>query len=229
MRPNPVRVCLLLSLAACAAVAQAGNRSHDADGDHRDISKVNGGVELPANASAGDISTVNGGIRMGARSRAGEVENVNGGIELDEAVTVAGLSGVNGGITAGADLHVEGDVSTVNGGLQFGPGTEIGGNLSAVNGGIALDHAHIAGKVEFYNGELDTGRESRLDRGITVKKPQGGWNAKRQTPPRIIVGPGSVVSGDIVLERETELFVHQSAKIGRVSGGTPKTYSGDQP
>ena len=44
-----------------------------------------------------------------------------------------------------------------------------------------------------------------------------GWN-NNQRRPKIIIGPDSKVLGDIVLEREVELFISESAEVGGVSG-----------
>lgn len=227
----PRLTCLSLTLTlalACSTVACAGYAPDEPPSGHRDIDKVNGGIKLPAGSSAGDVSTVNGGIGIGDRSRADKVETVNGGIELGDSVALESIEGVNGGITAGRDLHVQRGIETVNGGVRLGSGAEIGGDLSTVNGSILLDHAKVAGRVEMAAGLIDTGRGSQLG-GITVSKPGGSGNWNKNKLPRVIVGPDSVVSGDIVLERETELYVHQSAKIGAVRGGSARPYSGDQP
>src|SRR3546814_8253871 len=46
---------------------------------------------------------------------------------------------------------------------------------------------------------------------------QFGSNRK----PRIVIGPNAVVEGDLVFEREVTLYVHSSARIGKVTGATP--------
>jgi hypothetical protein len=38
--------------------------------------------------------------------------------------------------------------------------------------------------------------------------------------PRIVIGPNAVVDGDLVFEREVTLYVHSSARIGKVTGAT---------
>jgi hypothetical protein len=53
---------------------------------------------------------------------------------------------------------------------------------------------------------------------LIVEKPGGwGWsNNKRK--PKVIIGPNSKVLGNIVLEREVELYISNSAEVGGVSG-----------
>ncbi len=226
MRLTCTSLTLALAL-ACSTVACAGQAPEPPGSGHRDIDKVNGGIKLPAGSSAGDVSTVNGGISLGDGSRAGQVENVNGGIDLGDSVTVESIEGVNGGIDAGKELQVKRGIETVNGGVRLAAGADVGGDLTTVNGSIELDHARIAGRIEIAAGSIDTGRGSHIG-GIKVSKPGGSnWNNNRL--PRVIIGPDSVVSGDIVLERETELYVHDSARIGAVRGGSARPYSGDRP
>lgn len=222
------RLCLMLLLAGSFAACAAHERDEPAEPvtGQRDISKVNGGIELRPGSEAGDVSTVNGGLRFGSNSRARKVDNVNGGIQFGDSVTVEEVTGVNGGISAGRDLRVEHGIDTVNGGVHLGSGAEIGGDLSTVNGGVTLERARINGRLQMSSGTIDTGSGSTIG-GIVVSRPNGSsknWGRK----PRVVVGPDSVV-GDIELERETELFVHRSARTGTVSGGSAVIYTGDVP
>lgn len=225
--PRPISTGLsLMFVLACVSTACASYSPDEPLTGRHDISKVNGGIDLQPGSVLGDVSTVNGGISLGSGSRADQVENVNGGIQLGDSVMVESVEGVNGGIQAGRDLQVRHGIETVNGGVELGPGAEVGGDVVTVNGGVRLDHARIAGRIEMVSGTIDTGRGSQIG-GIQVNKPNGSGNGPKSKLPRVIVGPDSVVSGDIVLERETELYVHRSAKIGAVRGGSARRYSGD--
>jgi hypothetical protein len=51
---------------------------------------------------------------------------------------------------------------------------------------------------------------------------------KRQ-PPRIVIGPNAVVEGALVFEREVTLYVHDSARIGKVTGATAVRFSTPTP
>ena len=42
----------------------------------------------------------------------------------------------------------------------------------------------------------------------------------------MIIGPNARVDGPLVFEREVELYVHDSAKIGPVTGATAVRYDG---
>jgi len=45
----------------------------------------------------------------------------------------------------------------------------------------------------------------------------------------VVIGPNAVVDGELRFEREVELFVHPSAKIGKVIGATAKPYTDTLP
>jgi hypothetical protein len=70
-----------------------------------------------------------------------------------------------------------------------------------------------------------------VERGIIVKKPQRSWglNWGRSRPPRIVIGAGSVVEGTLTFEQEVELYVHDSARVGAITGAKAVSYSGDRP
>jgi hypothetical protein len=62
--------------------------------------------------------------------------------------------------------------------------------------------------------------------GILVEKPHGfGIHWGKESKPRIVIGPNAVVEGELRFEREVELFVHSTAKIGKVTGATAQTYT----
>jgi hypothetical protein len=66
--------------------------------------------------------------------------------------------------------------------------------------------------------------------GILVEKPSMGWfNSGNSRKPRIVIGPNSVVEGPLVFEREVELLVHSTAKIGPVTGATAQAYTDKLP
>jgi hypothetical protein len=72
---------------------------------------------------------------------------------------------------------------------------------------------------------------SHVKGGIRVEKPNGNWGVRWGKPkvPRIVIGPDAVVDGDLVFERDVTLYVHQSARIGNVSGATAQRYDTPTP
>ena len=192
------------------------------------LESVNGGITVREGAQVQRAETVNGGIRIATRARLGSAETVNGGITLGDVASAKSLEAVNGGISLGAGSLVEGDVETVNGGIKAGKGARVRGNVSTVNGALTFTDGEIGGRLTTTNGDITINGTSVGS--ILVEKPSMGWLSNdRPRLPRIVIGPNSVVTGTLVFEREVELFVHSTAKIGAVTGATAQPYTGTLP
>jgi DUF4097 and DUF4098 domain-containing protein YvlB len=213
-------------LALALALAMTGAQAHNED--QGDISHVNGGITAEAGHTYGDLDTVNGGISLRAGSVADDVETVNGGISIEDDVQVHSLETVNGGIHADQRVKVAGDAQTVNGGLSFDFNSRVGGDVATVNGGIKIKQTEVIGEVRTVNGDITIGAKSLVHQGIKVEKPHGiSWG--KQRTPRIVIGPNAVVQGTLTFERQVELFVHTTAKIGTVTGATAHPYTDTLP
>ncbi|WP_147306727.1 MULTISPECIES: hypothetical protein [unclassified Wenzhouxiangella] len=218
---------LALVLGACSALADsftlADGSTHDGD-----VSLINGRIEIGSDCEVkGEISNVNGRIQIGGGSRALDISNVNGRIELGEGVAI------------------DGDVSSVNGRIELGRGSRVTGELESVNGQISADGVEIDGQVSSVNGSIEM-RDSRaeslvtnnssimLDEGafiagaLTVRKSQG-INFNAGSPPKIVIGREVTVEGPLKFERDVELFVHETATVGEITGAEAVHYSGDEP
>jgi hypothetical protein len=47
--------------------------------------------------------------------------------------------------------------------------------------------------------------------------------------PKIVIGPHAVVQGNLTFQREVELYVSDSATVGKIEGATAKKFSGSAP
>ena len=215
MRRSLLVLALALSLGATSAYA------HDEGGS---ISKVNGGITAEAGQQYQDLETVNGGISVRSRAVADDVSTVNGGITLEDDARVHSVTTVNGGIHAGERVQVAGDAETVNGGLRLDFNSRVGGDVSTVNGGITIKQTQVDGQVRTSNGDITIGAKSVVRGGIWVEKPHG-ISFGKQRVPRIVIGPQATVQGTLRFDREVELFVHPSAKIGTVAGAKVQTWT----
>ncbi|HST43658.1 MAG TPA: hypothetical protein VLK29_00370 [Luteimonas sp.] len=208
----------LLALAAAPTHAQGA----------RDVDKVNGAITAKAGEAHGSLSTVNGSITIEDGASAQGVETVNGGIRAGDDVRARALGTVNGAIRVGTGAVLDGDVETVNGSIFVDRGGRIGGDVVTVNGAIGLVATEVQGGLETVNGDVTVGLRSHVHGGLRVHKPTSKWmpvTFSRRTP-RVIVGPGAAVDGALVFEREVTLYVHESARIGAVSGATAVRYAG---
>ncbi|MFY2763709.1 hypothetical protein [Arenimonas sp. MALMAid1274] len=202
-----------------------GGITAEAGKEYGSLETVNGGITVREGAQVRQAETVNGGIHIHNRARLGSAETVNGGIELGDVASARSLETVNGGIDLGAGSLVEQNVETVNGGIRGEKGARVRGDASTVNGKLDFTGGEIGGDLVTTNGDILL-ESTTVAGGIRVEKPNSTWfNSGKQRKPRIVVGPGSVVQGSLVFEREVELFVHASAKIGPVTGATAQSYT----
>lgn len=221
------RTLLALALGLAVTAAQA----HDDTGPGRDIDKVNGRITAEAGQTYGDLSTVNGGIHINDGAIVETAETVNGGIDIDDNAKVGSAEAVNGGISVGQKVTVGDGLETVNGGIRVGFLSTIGGDVETVNGAIVVQQTEVKGQIRTINGDITVGAKSHVRKGIWLEKPKG-WNwtgSKKPRIPRIVIGPDAVVDGELRFEREVELFVHPTARIGTISGATAKAYTDTLP
>ena len=215
------RTPLVLAL-ACAALLGAAPALAQ-----QEISKVNGSIVAQAGKPYGDVETVNGSITVETGARVEDAETVNGSIRAGNDIIADSLSTVNGGIRIGERARVSGDVETVNGGIFIDRGGSVGGDVSTVNGAIGLVDVDLGGGIATVSGDVTVGVDSHVRGGITVNRPTSNWFpvqiSKRK--PKIVVGPGAVVEGELKFEREVTLYVHETARTGKVTGATPVAYA----
>jgi hypothetical protein len=193
------------------------------DGAHT----VNGTVLVPDGEQTGSVGTVNGEIRIGDNATLQGAQTVNGSISVGSHATADSLTTVNGSISLSDDARVAHAVSTVNGGLTLRNGSEVDGGLTNVNGTIELNTAHVGGGIRTANGDINIGGHSRVDGGILVTKSSGLFQFMHE--PRVVIGAGAVVNGELRFERKVELYVSDKATIGPVVGATAVRYTGEAP
>ena len=84
------------------------------------------------------------------------------------------------------------------------------------------------------SGDINVMDGSVVNGDVIVEKPSSwGWGKSKKRKPRIVIGPGSTVKGNIDVEREVDLFISESAKVGGVTGEMSMDdavrFSGDKP
>jgi len=190
------------------------------------VTKISGSIEIAAGEHAGELSTVNGSIEVGANAVVQQAHAVNGSIRLDSQASAGELKTVNGAIELGEGVRVSGSVHSVNGRLSVARGADVAGDLHNVNGRIRVDSAHVAGSIDTVSGGIELSA-AHVDGGIRVEKNRG--SESDSTPPRVVIGAGSVVSGTLEFERPVKLYVSDQATIGPVKGATAIRFPGATP
>lgn len=224
----PGMLVLLLTVSGCDAFS-GGFVVEDGSILNNGIAVVNGSVAVGSDAEVkGGIDSVNGSISVGTNSRVGAIENVNGSVKLAEGVAVdGGVENVNGSITAAGGVSVAGNVETVNGRIKLGTDSRVTGKVATVNGAIELLKVSV-GAVESHNGSITLDRGTHVSGPLHIK-PTRGLNLGVSSPPKVIIGAGCRVDGPLTFEREVELYVHETATVGEISGAEPIAFSGDRP
>ncbi|HEX2139267.1 MAG TPA: hypothetical protein VHG33_06100 [Woeseiaceae bacterium] len=196
-------------------------------------STVNGSIDVGSDAIVnGALETVNGSIRIERNAQVGNVETVNGRIRLAAGVTAEEVASVNGSISLDEQATAD-SVSVVNGKIRLEPGAQVASGVGNVNGEVVITGAEIGGDLSTVNGDVTLTENARLRGNLVVEEPDGlNWNGDRREP-RIVIGPGARVDGEIVLEHEVELFISETAEVGGVTGvmsmDDAVRFSGDRP
>lgn len=195
----------------------------------QEISKVNGSIDVAAGEVRADVSTVNGSIKLGNAAKAADVTTVNGEITLGNDASAKDVTTVNGGIKVGGGAHIASDATTVNGSVFVADHSVVSGDVTTVNGGIGLVRAEVGGDVATVNGDVTVGIGSHVKGKLWVKKPTNNSvlpiSIGPNRIPRIIVGPNAVVDGELRFEREVKLYVHKTARVGKITGATAVAFS----
>jgi len=149
------------------------------------------------------------------------VETFTGDIVLAPHSQAASLESHSGAITLQRDAHVA-------------------GNVKSYSGAIRIEGAHVGGRIDTTDSDIYIGADSRIDGGILVhRRSVAGLNlgedfaigipVGRSTPPRVVIGARATVAGVLRFNRQVELRVSESAKIGPIEGATPVMFATEEP
>jgi hypothetical protein len=217
-------VVAAVSLAGCDIDAGNGNVTANTGS----AQTINGTVHVPAGQHSGSVGAVNGSITLDENASVTSARIVNGSIDMGAHSTAESASSVNGPVTLGPGAHVAQGVTAINGEIDLKSGAEVGGTVKTVNGKISLSGAHVAGGLHTVDADIDIAGDSHVEGGILVEKASG-WFSTHAGKPRIVIGPGAVVQGDLRFEHEVRLYVSDKATVGPITGATPITFSGEVP
>jgi DUF4097 and DUF4098 domain-containing protein YvlB len=215
-------VGLLVMLMAVPVYGASVNKSikisagSEADG----ATTVNGSISVGDGAIVtGTLQTVNGKIRVGEDSRIEDAQTVNGSLSVADGVESQELTTVNGSVSVGENAKVDGVIEAVNGSITVQKNTAVADDVGNVNGSIDLRGSEVAGDVSTVSGDIELQDAAVVMGNIIVEKPSSwGFGNKNSRKPKVIIGPDSEVRGKIELEREVDLYISESAKVGGVEG-----------
>jgi DUF4097 and DUF4098 domain-containing protein YvlB len=208
-----------LSLAfACLGLALLQGCGVSLADDGHSLTGVNGNVNAAPGSSYVNVSSVNGDVRLGRGATASVAKTVNGEIRLEEEARVGEATTVNGSVRAAPGVQITHDARAVNGNIEISERARVGGNVTTANGSIEIDGGEVTGLITTRNGNIELRSGARVLGGIHVLEETNSHNWNRNDPPRVDIGENCVVEGTLRFDREVELKVHPSAKIGQVIG-----------
>ncbi len=171
--------------------------------------KVGDDVDAPEK----DLDSVNGSITVGNNSHVDDLDTVNGSIKVGTGSTVGKVDTVNGSIKFRDGVTAD-SVEAVNGSLTLGSDCHIKGKAETVNGSInAGSGCDIEGNLETVNGKI-TADNSHIDGSI------------KTTNGDIILSDGTLVTGDIVVDKSSGFF-NVNKKVPTVIIGAHVVVEGD--
>jgi predicted acyltransferase (DUF342 family) len=230
-------VGLLVMLMAVPVYGASVNKSIkiDAGSEADGATTVNGSISVgEGGVVTGTLQTVNGKIRVGDDSTIEDAQTVNGSLSISDGVKSDDLSTVNGSVSVGENATVNGEIEAVNGSITVEKGSKVTDSVGNVNGAIELQGSEVGGNISTVNGDIDLSDAAVVMGDLIVEKPNSwGFGNKNSRKPKIIIGPGSEVRGTIELEREVELYISETAKVGSVEGvmsmNDAVRFSGERP
>ena len=230
-------VGLLVMLMAVPVYGASVNKSIkiSAGSESDGATTVNGSISVGDGAVVtGGLHTVNGKIRVGDDAIIEDAQTVNGGLSISNGVLAEELTTVNGSVSVGENATVEGDIEAVNGSITVKNDSTVAADIGNVNGSIDLQGSEVAGNVSTVSGAIELQDAAVVMGNVIVEKPSSwSFGNKNSRKPKITIGPGSEVRGIIDLEREVELFISETAKVGGVEGvmsmNDAVRFSGERP
>jgi hypothetical protein len=91
-----------------------------------------------------------------------------------------------------------------------------------------VEVGHVAVGNETSSGDVTIGANSRVEGGLLVNEDHS-WFHTSSHKPHITIGPHATVQGTLQFKREVELYVSDSATVGKIEGATAQKFSGDHP
>lgn len=205
---------LILSLSGC--IIHVGKDSNSRN-HKNDVSSVLGSLEISEGKNVTDVSSVNGDVTLENNVTALNVDSVNGTIEVGDRVSVKRLETVNGGIETGKHFNASEGVETVNGSIRIRHSSTVQNNVETLNGDIDLENTNVMGDVQTLNGSITLTDDTHIHGDIIfASKNHHSKKSRYSSLPVLEIEHGSIVDGDIILNREVELDIDDAELLRKV-------------
>jgi DUF4097 and DUF4098 domain-containing protein YvlB len=192
------------------------------------IDVASGSVTLGPGASSGVIDTGSGGVDIGDSAVCRDIDTGSGSVTVGRAATTGGIDTGSGSVTVNPGARVLGAIDTGSGSVRA-TGATLQRGIDTGSGNITLSATVVSGDIYTTNGDVQLSVGTRVNGNLTVReKSCGGWFSFgcESRPTKVVIESG-VSIGNITLRENVVLYVHPSARIGRVIGGERKTYQAE--
>jgi len=180
-------------------------------------------------------------------ARVGAIDVGSGNVRLGSGVHTRRIDTGSGNVKGGAGAQIEGDIDTGSGSVNLGVGSKVGkidtgsgdvsleavavsGTINTGSGDIDLVDTAVSGSLETSRGNIELEGNTHINGDLIVRKDIcSGFCNDDAEPSKIVIGASVRVQGEVKIERDVELWVHQNAQIGRVTGAEVKRFSGERP
>ena len=208
-----------------------------------DISTLGGDIRLANHVQAGDVSSISGNISTAENVTVDEVSSINGNIRIGTGNRIKGdINNATGQTYIDRRTQIQGNLGTAIGAVGIVDST-IHGNITAYDSDLTVDaNSRVQGNI-FYCASNPKGFISSLfNRLSTNDKQQRTESAQKAVCahstinrkhdaflPTVIIGKQAIVDGDLTFQRRVRLYVHETAKIGKVNGAEVIRFNSDKP
>jgi hypothetical protein len=95
---------------------------------------------------------------------------------------------------------------------------------------VTLVDSRVGRDLVTTSGEVSLQGASAIAGDLVIRKSTcWGWCWSDDKATRVVIGAGASGGGEIRIEHEAELWVHEQARIGRVTGAEVKRFNGERP
>ncbi len=204
------------------------------------VDTTSGNVVLDADARVfGKIDVTSGDITLGPRAQSATIDSTSGNVHVMQSAIVNGAidttsgdvrlmagarsNGIDtssGNVELAANVSVNGTIDTSSG-YVVGTAAQIMGSIDTSSGDISLTASRVNGSVLTNSGRVHVVMRSVIGGNLKLRKNNCDWSwfsSCKTQETTVIIGANSAINGALIAERPVRLYVHPSARVGRIIG-----------
>jgi Putative adhesin len=169
---------------------------------------------LGARAVSAVIDTGSGDVALGPQAQSRDIDTGSGSVTMENGARVIG------GIDTGS-----GNVRAV--------GSDVSADIDTGSGNILLENSRVGGRAVTRSGRVELSGNTRINGSLEVRSNEcGGWfsiGCDKNPRTTVVIGAGVEIRGPIIIRDNVILYVHSTARIGSVLGGSAIRFNAERP